>query len=108
MPRTVTSYAINAGLPQSSIPTLLGKLSNGTNAAFQSVPAINSTIIAAVQAGQKRAWSSSLSTVYLSSLAFGGTALILAFFAVDVDQYLTDFVNKTVTKSKSAPKSEED
>lgn len=108
LPRDVSSYVLDAGLPQSSLPQVLSTLSNGTVAALQNVPGMNSTIIAAFQAGQKRAWSASLSTVYLSALAFGGTALILSFFARDVDQYLTSFVNKTVSHQATRQDLEKD
>jgi hypothetical protein len=37
-----------------------------------------------------------LSIVYLSSLAFAGTALVSAFFLTDVSKYMTGFVNKRV------------
>jgi hypothetical protein len=37
--------------------------------------------------------------VYLSSLGFGGASIIAALFATDVTQYMTNFVNKTITTS---------
>ena len=106
MPAAVEDYALRAGLPQSSVPQLLIQISNGTAAAFAQVPGVNTTILTAIVAGQKHAWSSSLSTVYLSSLAYGGTALILSFLASNVDKYLTNYVNKTVTSS-AAPRNQE-
>jgi hypothetical protein len=92
----VTSYALDAGLPQSSVSSLLGQLANGTSAAYAQVPGANSNIIAAIGAGTKSAYAASFSTVYLSSLAFGGVALIASFFVTDIEAYMTSFVNKTV------------
>jgi uncharacterized membrane protein len=84
-------------LPTSSVPTLLGQLSNGTTAAFESVPGVNSAVLAAIGAGTKSAYAASFKTVYLSTLAFGLTALIVSFFTTDIDKFLTSFVNKTVS-----------
>ena len=46
----------------------------------------------------------SLQTTYLSSIAFGGLAIVVTLLATSVDKYLTGFVNKTVdhqgTKAK--------
>ncbi|KAF2007662.1 siderophore iron transporter, partial [Amniculicola lignicola CBS 123094] len=96
LPSHVTAHAVAAGLPESSVSDLLTALPNGTAAAFEAVAGVNSTILAAIGAGMKSGYSASYSTVYLSSLAFGGTALIASFFTSDIDKYLTDFVNKTV------------
>jgi xanthine/uracil permease len=96
LPKKVTSYALNAGLPQSSINSLLVQLANGTSAAYTQVPGTNSDIIAAIGAGTKSAYAASFSTVYLSSLAFGGVALIASFFVTDIEKYMTSFVNKKV------------
>jgi CHASE2 domain-containing sensor protein len=74
---------------------LLGQLAN-TTSTFEQVPSVNSNIIAAINDGRMSAYAASFSTVYLSSLAFGGTALILSWFVTDINKYLTSFVNKTV------------
>jgi hypothetical protein len=95
LPKKVLSYALNAGLPDSSTPALLGQLAN-TTTTFEQVPDINSTILAAITAGEKDAYAASLSIVYLSSLAFAGTALIASWFVTDINKYLTSYVNKTV------------
>lgn len=58
---------------------------------------MSETVIAAVQAAMKRAYASSYHVTYLSSLAWGGIALICCFFATnDMENYFTDFLNKTV------------
>jgi hypothetical protein len=71
-------------------------LGNGTTAAYEQVPGSNAEIVAAIGAGTQSAHASSLSIVYLSSLAFAGTALVSAFFVTDVSKFMTGFVNKKV------------
>ncbi|KIW04526.1 uncharacterized protein PV09_04280 [Verruconis gallopava] len=106
MPQRVTSAVLKAGLPENSVAQLLSALSNGTSAALSKVPGINNNIITAARAGQKSAWSASFSTVYLSTIAFGATALIVAWFATDISEYMTTFVNKRVEQSKSRVETE--
>lgn len=100
LPSKVTSAALGAGLPQSSVNGLLVALGNGTTAAYSQVPGVNSAVLASIGQATKSAYSASFSTVYLSSLAFGGVALIASFFTTNIDQYLTGFVNKTVAGRK--------
>lgn len=79
------------------MPALLGELANGTAAAYVTVQGVNSTILAAIGEGTKSAYAASFKTVYLSTLAFGFTALIVSFFTTDINEYMTSFVNKTVS-----------
>jgi hypothetical protein len=44
------------------------------------------------------AYSQSLKTVYLASLAFGGLSIIASFFTSDVKVFLTNHVNKAVSR----------
>jgi hypothetical protein len=96
LPNKVVEFATNAGLPVTSTTDLLTALGNGTTTAYEQVPGSNAGVIAAIEAGTKSANASSLSIVYLASLAFAGTALVSAVFYTDVSQYLTNFVNKKV------------
>jgi hypothetical protein len=69
---------------------------NGTAAALETVPGITPTILEALAEAVKHAYSHAFEIVYLSSLAFAGIAIVASLFVVDVDKYMTDFVNKTV------------
>ena len=100
MPNKVTEAVLAAGLPESSIPQMLRAVTNGTTAAISAVPGTDAAIVAAARAGQKSAWAASFSTVYLSTIAFGATALIISFFASDISEFMTSFVNKTVEQGK--------
>ncbi|CAK7210129.1 hypothetical protein SBRCBS47491_000666 [Sporothrix bragantina] len=96
LPRDVTTAAINAGLPADSVTAAIDAVSNGTAAAMAAIPGINATIELAIADGVKKAWSSSFSTVYYSSLAFAGVAVIASFFSVDVDKYMTNYVSRRI------------
>jgi hypothetical protein len=86
-----------AGLPSTSVPALFAAITNGTTAALNSVPGINSDILTAMSTAIQDANSSSFKIVYLSTLGFGGVSIIAALFATDVKEYLTGFVNKQIS-----------
>ncbi|KAL5319252.1 hypothetical protein ACEPPN_012302 [Leptodophora sp. 'Broadleaf-Isolate-01'] len=96
LPKEIVPAVVGAGLPVGSVPLLFEAVSNGTATALNAVPGINPGIIAALGIATKTAYSSSFKIVYLSSLGFGGFAVAASFFAKNVDQFMTDFVNKTV------------
>jgi uncharacterized membrane protein len=101
LPAHVTSAVGTAGLPATSLPALFAAITNGTTAALNSVPGINTTILAALSTATQDANASSYKIVYLSSLGFGGVSIIAAFFATGIDEYLTGFLNKTITSTKN-------
>ena len=97
MPSRVTNAATNAGLPQSDVSSLLEAISSGVADAIESVPNMTSTIQEVVNEAVKAAYAKSHATVFYSSLAFGGVALIACFFAAhDLENYFTNYLNKTV------------
>ncbi|EON69199.1 hypothetical protein W97_08558 [Coniosporium apollinis CBS 100218] len=98
LPKDIVPAVEQAGLPASSLPELFAAMTNGTTAALQSVPGMNNNILAAFGEATKHAHSSSFKVVYLSSLAFGGVAIIASLFVQDVSKFMTDFVNKTIHK----------
>jgi hypothetical protein len=107
MPNKVTAAVVAAGLPETSVPQMLRAVTNGTTAAISAVPGANAAIVAAARAGQKSAWAASFSTVYLSTIAFGASALIIAWFATDISEFMTSFVNKTVQQGKQQQRDED-
>ncbi|KAK4551910.1 hypothetical protein LTR86_010811 [Recurvomyces mirabilis] len=98
LPRYVATAAEAAGLPPTSLTSLLTAVENGTVAALQAVPGISESITEAVALGSRQASTESLRTVYLATLAFTGVGLAAAFFIKEVDSLLTDYVNKTIRK----------
>lgn len=93
-PKDVTEAALNAGLPESSLEATFAALTNGTEAALDAVAGMTPAIEEAIAQGTKTAWASTFSTVYYSSLAFTGVAIIAACFSSDIDQYLTSYVSR--------------
>jgi len=96
LPKDVTEAAVSAGLPPSSVDAVLGAITNGTAAAMDAIPGINANIKEAVGDAVKTAYSSSFSTVYLVSIAFGGAAILASIFTKDIDQYMTNYVSRRI------------
>ncbi|KAL1895421.1 hypothetical protein Sste5346_005227 [Sporothrix stenoceras] len=80
---------INAGLPQSSVADFLAAVAVGTAEAFAAVPGITANIIAVGTQAYKVANSDAYRTVYLSTIAFSGIALILTWFAPNTEKYMS-------------------
>ena len=87
---------ISAGLPPTSVTALLAAYRNGTTAALRAVPGYDTAVGAAYAAANKTAYFNAFKLVYLASLSFGAVAVIVAFFARDVDHLMTGFLNKRV------------
>ncbi len=107
VPATVTPAAVAAGLPRSSIPALLLALASGTQSAFDQVkgltPAIEEISVSAYKTGTTSAYR----TIFLVSLAFTGTGIILSLFAPSVDSKMTNNVAVTLHKKKEEKDLEE-
>ncbi|KAJ9641294.1 hypothetical protein H2204_002972 [Knufia peltigerae] len=98
LPQEITTAVEAAGLPASSIPDLFAAVANGTQAALEAVPGIDIGVLDALTLATKHAYTHAFKIVYLSSLGFTGIGLIAAFFVKDVNDYLTNYVNKTLHK----------
>jgi hypothetical protein len=92
LPKDVSSAALGAGLPETSLTDLLEAVSAGTTSAMEAVPGINENIMTAVFNAVKTAYSQSFRTVFLVSIAFGGLAVVAAFASVPVDEKLDNAV----------------
>lgn len=98
LPQEITRAVEAAGLPGSSLPELFTAITNGTQAALEAVPEMDSTVLAAVDMGTKQAYTLAFRVVFLTTLAFTGIGIIASFFVKSVDTYLTNYVNKTLHK----------
>ena len=97
LPEYVSPAAVKAGLPLSSLPQLFAAISAGTATAFESVPGISPSIIAAATTATQSAYAYSLRYVYIAALAFGGVGFIVGCFMVpNVDKEMTSFVAKRI------------
>jgi hypothetical protein len=100
----ITNAVEAAGLPATSVPDLLIAISNGTTTALESVPGVNDTILRALALATKQAYAHAFKIVYLATLGFTAVGFIAAFFIQDVDEYLTNYVNKTIHKPMGGKK----
>ncbi len=89
VPSAVGLAATGAGLPSSSIPSLLQALSLGTTAAFQTVEGLTPQIQEAATASYREGSLQAYKTVFLSSIAFSGLAVLLCIFAPNVENLMT-------------------
>lgn len=96
LPADVTSAATASGLAASSVGAAIEAVANGTAAALEAVPGINSTIELAIADGVKTAYSESFKMVYFVTIAFSGIALVAAVFTSDIDSLLTDYVSRRI------------
>ena len=90
IPNNVYPVARRLGLPEGSLETLTAAL-QGTGA-YSAVQGLTPAIRQAVQEPYRLAFKNAASTVFLVSLAFSGTAIILAFFTTNNDEGTQDYV----------------
>lgn len=91
VPKLVTPAALDAGLPESSLPDLLTALTAGD---LTKVPGINAGIEAAVGAANSAAAADAFRFVWYAVLAFAVLALVASCFTIDYGEYLTDTVER--------------
>lgn len=91
MPEYVTPAAVQAGLPQSSLPSLFTNLTAGT---LEKIPGINAAIIAAVGAADAMAAADSFRYVWYCVVAFACVACIAACLTINYGDKLTDTVER--------------
>lgn len=90
VPKHVYPVATRLGLPQGSLASLAGALT-GKNS-FDAVQGLTPAIKAAVQEPYRLAFVDAGKTVFLVSLAFSGTALVLSFFTTENDESTAHYV----------------
>lgn len=74
----VVPAALTAGLPASSLESFLQALASGEEYALLSVEGVTTAIIIKASAAAHTAYYKSFQTVYYTSIAFGGVAIISA------------------------------
>lgn len=90
LPRYVGPAALQAGLPQSSLPALLAGVGAGS---FDAVPGANAAVLAAISSPVKQAYAMSFRTVFLCTIPFSVILLVAAVvYCPNVEDYLTDEV----------------
>ncbi|KAJ5908730.1 hypothetical protein N7495_001412 [Penicillium taxi] len=92
LPEKISSAALESGLPQSSLNSLLEATSSGNAMAIGAVPGITDHIVQAVFTATRIAYADSFSTVFLVSILFGGLAVIATLASASVDDKLDNSV----------------
>ncbi|KAI9809979.1 MAG: hypothetical protein M1827_006746 [Pycnora praestabilis] len=97
IPAQVPPAVIKAGLPASSVPTYLAAFASTTPAtAFAAVKGITPAIMAVGAEAYKSASADAYRTVFFTTIAWSGVAVILTFFAPNVDSKMTGDVAATL------------
>jgi hypothetical protein len=95
IPALVPPALTAAGLPAASVPGFIAGLTTGS---FDGVQGLTSSILAAGTEAYKQASSDAYATVFYTTIAFTGTAVIISFFAPNVDDKMTGEVAVTLGK----------
>jgi hypothetical protein len=96
----VPSALVKAGLPSTSVVEFIAAITVGTPAAFEAVPGITDNIMAVGLRAYKVANADAYRTVFLTTIAFSGLALVLSFFVPNVEERLTGDVAATLHNRK--------
>jgi len=97
IPANIGPGVIAAGLPESRVKALSLAVKAGTMAKF---PGITPAITAAVTKVLPVAYSQAFKTVYLASLGFGAIAIVGSLFSKDVQEHLTDTIDRKMHQGK--------
>ena len=95
----VVPALIKAGLPVASVEPLLTALSAGNSAAILKVPGVNKNIIGVAAVQVKAAYSNAFTLLFLVTLAFGGIAIIAAWFTPALEDRYTNDVMRRLHKT---------
>lgn len=98
LPAYVGPAVTAAGLPESSVAAFLGVLSASGN--LTAVPGATGAVVVAGEAAYKLAKVQAYQTVFYSTLAFSGVAVILALCSPNVDDEMTEKVATTLHRQK--------
>ncbi|KIV81319.1 hypothetical protein PV11_03511 [Exophiala sideris] len=91
----ITRFALEAGIPQASLPAVFSALASTNPEALSKVQGITPAQVAAVVLGQSYGYAGAFSVVYWACFAFGCLGIIGTFFVKrDVNDELTTFVPK--------------
>ncbi|KAH0841486.1 hypothetical protein AYO21_07079 [Fonsecaea monophora] len=98
VPEYVSAAAIEAGLPEDSLPELLGVLTGVvTDVPLTSIPGVTSTILESSALALKKAYLASFRYVWLTSIPFGVIAFFCAVATKDLSHHLTKKVAQHMT-----------
>ncbi|KAF9895194.1 hypothetical protein FE257_000096 [Aspergillus nanangensis] len=97
VPAEVPNAVIEAGLPASSVAAFLMGFTTGN---FDGVPGLTPQILTIGNAAYKMASAHAYQTVFYTSIAFTGVAVIMAFWSPSVDDKMTGDIAATLHAAK--------
>ncbi|OAL29919.1 hypothetical protein AYO22_01825 [Fonsecaea multimorphosa] len=94
LPAYVAQRAIQAGLPVAEVAEFVEVFvaGNGSLSELARLPGVNEQIITAASMASRWAYADSLQYIWLTSIAFGGCAIVACLFLGNVSTYMTDRV----------------
>ncbi|KAL4889765.1 hypothetical protein BDV59DRAFT_204963 [Aspergillus ambiguus] len=96
IPQYVAEYVIKAGLPPGNVKGFIETfLADPTKT--EGIPGVTEKVIEAATIGTRWAYGKSLEYVWLSSIAFGGCAMLLCLAVEDISKYMTSRVAARLT-----------
>ena len=107
VPANVVPAATSAGLPPSSIASLISGLAGTTALDSAHVPGLTPSIVAIASQAYRVANAQAFRTVFLVSFAFGGTGMILCWFVAQNDASQQNFVAGHIHKASEEKALEE-
>jgi hypothetical protein len=93
IPAEVPPAVIAAGLPSTSVGTFVAGFTSGN---FSSVQGLTPTITAVGETAYKQANAHAYSTVFYTTIAFSGLAILISFWSPNVDDRMTGEVATTL------------
>jgi hypothetical protein len=99
IPTRVGPAVVGAGLPASSVAEFIAALALGSSA-LDAVPGVTPTIVAVGMRAYQLANAAAYRTVFLSTIAFTGVAIIATLLLPNVDHLLTGDVATTLHHKK--------
>jgi len=91
---------VGAGLPSSSVAGFISAITVGTPEAFAAVPGVTDSITAVGMRAYQVANANAYRTVFLTTIAFSGLALVLSVFIPNVEDRMTGDVAATLHNRK--------
>ncbi|RVX65750.1 hypothetical protein B0A52_10385 [Exophiala mesophila] len=105
LPEFVGPAVIGAGLPESSVPSLLAGIAIGN---VSSVPGVTDEIMAVATDEVRRAYVQSFKVVFLTTIPFGVLLVSFAFFVPNMEGYLGKTVARKLQFRSERPGLEKD
>ncbi|KAI9149658.1 Trichothecene efflux pump TRI12 [Paramyrothecium foliicola] len=93
-----------AGLPESSIPDLLGAIQSGVPQAIGAVPGMTPALAKVTADAMADSYAASYAYVYYFAIALGVIAMGAGLFSRDFDRYMTNHVSHQIYKKSEADK----